>query len=159
MKLLYTKRSPYARKVRIVALEKQIPLEYLEEDLSNKSTRLLTANPLGKIPTLILDHGETLCDSPVICEFFDELKVRPRLIPPTIKKRMKILHISALADGLMDVAVAAYLEKSRHPDNFSVQFVKAQEETIRRSLKSFDEHIKELEKLALASITVASAIG
>ena len=60
MKLLYTKRSPYARKVRVVALEKNIPLDLIDEDLQNKSQRLLSANPLGKVPTLVLDNGITV---------------------------------------------------------------------------------------------------
>ncbi len=41
MKLLYTKRSPYARKVRIVALEKKIDLQLIDEDLTKKSQYLL----------------------------------------------------------------------------------------------------------------------
>ncbi len=56
MKLLYTKRSPYARKVRIVALEKDIPLELIEEDLTKKTSTLIDKNPVGKIPALILDN-------------------------------------------------------------------------------------------------------
>ena len=48
MKLLYTKRSPFARKVRVIALEKNIPLDLVDEDLQKKSQRLLEANPLGK---------------------------------------------------------------------------------------------------------------
>ena len=47
MKLLYTPRSPYARKVRVVAIEKGIGLELISEDLVNKSPGLVKANPLG----------------------------------------------------------------------------------------------------------------
>jgi glutathione S-transferase len=73
MQLLYTKRSPYARKAQIIALEKGIALTLIDEDLANKSPALLAANPLAKIPVLILDNGQTLFDSPVICEYLDSL--------------------------------------------------------------------------------------
>ena len=157
MQLLYTKRSPYARKVRIVAFEKQIPLELIEEDLTKKSQRLLSANPLVKIPTLILDSGEALCDSPVICEYLDSFKNKPILIPA--QRHFKILYYAAIADGLMDVAVAAYLEKIRHPEHFNEAFVKAQEETIQQGLRFFEHHSVELEELTLIPIATAAAIG
>lgn len=159
MKLLYTKRSPYARKVRIVALEKKITLELLEEDLINKSERLTTSNPLGKIPTLIFDHEETLCDSPVICAYLDNLKESPRLIPQDPQERLRVLHLEAIADGIMDALIAAYMEKNRHPGDFHAQFVQTQEDSIHRALKYFDKHIAELKNLSLASIAVACAMG
>ena len=159
MKLLYTKRSPYARKVRVVALEKKISLEFVEEDLTNKSSRLWEANPLGKIPALILDNGQTLCDSPVICEYLDGFKVHPVLIPKVKAKRFRILHLAAVADGLMDTAVAAYLEKIRHPEHFNEDFIKKQEETILRCQQFYQKNFEHLKELSLASIAVACAIG
>lgn len=159
MKLLYTKRSPYARKVRVVAWEKKIPLELMEEDLKNKSSQLLKANPLGKVPTLILDNGQSLCDSPVICAYLDSLKPKPRLIPQKKNERLKILHLEAIADGLLDIIVAAYLEKIRHPDHGNEDFIKAQEETILRCLKFLETSVKEWEKWTLGSIAVGCAIG
>ena len=159
MKLLYTKRSPYARKIRVMALEKKIPLELVEEDLTKKSNQLLQANPLGKIPTLILDNGESLCDSPNICEYLDTLNDHPVLIPRPGPERFRILHLTAIADGLMDLAVAVYMEKIRHPDNFNETFIKAQEETMTRTFGFLEQHLTELEKFSLAPIAVASAIG
>ncbi len=158
MKLLYTKRSPYARKVRIMALEKNIPLEMVEVDLANKPPELIKANPLGKVPVLVLDSGETLVDSPVICEYMDNLKL-PLLIPKEERKRLAVLHFTAIADGLMDCAVTCYMEKVRHPDQFDVNLVAAQKQAIERGLKFFEEHLDELKDFNLASIAVACAIG
>ena len=159
MKLLCTKRSPYARKVRILAIEKKIDLELMEEDLVNKSARLIEANPLGKIPALILDDGQCLVDSPVICEYLDDLKEAPVLIPKIKEDCLKIKHLEAMADGLMDVTVALYLEKTRHPNDLNEQFIKTQEATIARTLKFFDKNAAELSRLTLASIAIASALG
>lgn len=159
MKLLYTKRSPYARKVRIVAFEKKIELQLVDEDLTNKSQALLEANPLGKIPALILPSGETIFDSPVICQYLDDLNDTPRLIPHSGKERLHVLRWEAIGDGLTDVSLAAYREKLQHPSDFNASFVAAQEETIRRTLSYIDEHVSELVTLNLAPIAVVAGVG
>lgn len=159
MKLLYTKRSPYARKVRILALEKNIPLELVDEDLTKKSKFLLDTNALGKIPALILDNGETVMDSPVICQYLDHLNDKPALIPRTDHERFHVLRWEAIGDGLTDVALAAYMEKVRHPNDFNAAFVTAQEETIGRTLSFIDKHVGELKGLSLAPIAVACGLG
>lgn len=159
MKLLYTKRSPYARKVRVLALEKKIVLDFVEEDLMNKSQVLWQNNPVGKIPVLVLDNGETLVDSPVICEYLDTISGRPYFIPKSRIKRFRALHLEAVADGLMDVTVAAYMEKARHGESAHGAFILHQEDTIKRCLAFFNEHVKELKKPGIASVSVACAIG
>src|SRR5271170_5615535 len=111
MKLLYTKRSPYARKVKVIALEKNIPLEWVDEDLQKKSQRLLDANPLGKVPTLVLDNGTTVFDSSVICQYLDGLNEKSIMIPREIVQRIEVLKWEAFADDLMTVAINLYMEK------------------------------------------------
>ena len=159
MKLLCTKRSPYARKIRVMAMEKKIPLELLEEDLTNKSSFLLETNPLGKIPALILDNGQTIVDSPVICEYLESIQPQPVLIPPQKDKRFYVLHWAAVADGLMDVTVAAYMEKVRHPQDPNEAFIKAQEETVLRTLGICEKNIDGLKEFTMATIALACAIG
>jgi glutathione S-transferase len=159
MKLFYTKRSPYARKVRIIALEKNIPLELIEEDLTKKSDTLQQVNPLGKIPALLLDNGQVLVDSPVICEYLDTQNDKVVFIPKSGEKRFYLLHLAAIADGLMDNTVSLYMEKVRHPQNFNAAFVQNQEAAISKTLAFFDNHVKDIAGLNIASIGVASALG
>jgi glutathione S-transferase len=159
MKLLYTKRSPYARKVRILAMEKKIELPLVDEDLTNKSSDLLAANPLGKVPALILNDNHAIFDSPVICQYLDGLNDSPTLIPHLGKERLHVLQWEAIGDGLTDVSLAAYREKLQHPQDFNASFVAAQEETIRRTLTYIDDHISELISLSLAPIAVISGVG
>ena len=159
MKLLYTKRSPYARKVRVIALEKQVPLEFIDEDLAKKSVLLKASNPLAKVPTLILDNGETLFDSPVIAQYLDGLNDKVILIPRRGMEKFKVLRWEAIADGLMDISIACYMEKMRHAQNFHAQFVKNQEEAMLNTCRYCEEHLVELQPLTLAPIAVASAIG
>lgn len=159
MKLLYTNRSPYARKVLVVAHEKDISLELVEEDLTSKSATLLAHNPLGKIPTLILDDGQSLCDSSLICEYLDENYKTPALIPRDIAKRRRILGLDALAKGLMDNAVAIFFERMIHPTDYNAQFIQSREQSMVRCLIYLDQQSEYFEELSMASISIAVAIG
>ena len=175
MKLLYTKRSPYARKVRAVALEKNIPLELADEDLQKKSQRLLSANPLGKVPTLVLDDGTTVFDSPVICQYLDNLNDRVVMIPREAGERIEVLKWEVFADDLMTAAVNLYMEKVRHPQDFHKDFTAVLEKNILSAYGYIEKNLPKLKKfntsttlsvnaecnrsINLASIAVASAIG
>jgi glutathione S-transferase len=159
MKLLYTKRSPYARKVRVIAIEKNIPLELVDENLQHKSLRLLNANPLGKVPTLVLDNGTTVFDSPVICQYLDGLHNKPVMIPQDAAERIEALKWEAFADDLMATAINLYMEKVRHPNNFDKDFTVVLEANIVAAYAYIDKNLTKLEKFNLASIAVASAIG
>ena len=159
MKLLYTKRSPFARKVRVLALEKNIHLELIDEDLANKSQKLLDANPLGKVPTLILDNGKTIYDSPVICQYLDGLNDKPVLIPRSGDARYEVLKWEATADDLTVAAINTFMEKSRHPEGFHAKFIEAQEANILKAYAYAEAHLNELKEFTLAPIAMASAIG
>ena len=115
MRLLYTPNSPYARKVRIVALEKHIELVLQEVVLGNPESPLNQHNPLGKIPTLILKEGDNLYDSRVIVEYLDYHTPVARLIPQDHKARVNVRRWEALSDGICDAAIAAMLESRRPP--------------------------------------------
>ncbi len=159
MKLLYTKRSPYARKVRVIALEKNIPLDLLDEDLQKKSQRLLDANPLGKVPTLVLDNGATIFDSPVICQYLDSLSDKVVMVPREAVQRIEVLKWEAFADDLMTAAINLYMEKVRHPQDFHKDFCAAQEKNVLSAYGYIEKNLPKLKSFNLAPIAVASAIG
>jgi glutathione S-transferase len=159
MKLLYTKRSPYARKVKVIALEKNIALDLIDEDLQKKSQRLLDANPLGKVPTLILDNGTPVFDSPVICQYLDGLNDKAVMIPREPGERMEVLKWEAFADDLMTTAINLYMEKVRHPQDFHQDFTANMEKNILSAYAYIEKDLSKLKKFDLASIAVASAIG
>jgi len=159
MKLLYTKRSPYARKVRVIALEKNIPLELVDEDLQKKSQRLLDANPLGKVPTLILDNGTAIFDSPVICQYLDNLNDKAVMVPREALERIEVLKWEAFADDLMAAAINLYMEHLRHPNDFHKEFTATLEKNILSAYGYIGKNLDQLKSFNLASIAVASAIG
>lgn len=115
MKLFASPTSPYARKIRIVLLEKQLPFELVEDSPWESATRVPEINPLGKVPVLVLDDGEVFFDSPVIAGYLETLDAGPRLLPTDALARVRVRQTEALADGITDAAVSALLE-SRRPD-------------------------------------------
>jgi glutathione S-transferase len=113
MRLLYSPISPFARKVRVLALEKGLSDLFALELVSPFQDESLRAlNPLSKVPTLILDDGEAVYDSGVITDFVDGLAA-PRLIPESQPVRRQALTLEAAADGLGDASVMIVRERMR----------------------------------------------
>lgn len=109
LKLFCSLPSPFARKVRALAAEKDIPLELVVVDVLDPTSPVAALNPLRKVPCLVTDDGEAWYDSPVICEWLDALPGRC-LIPGDFSTRLAVKRIEALADGVMDAGVAIRLE-------------------------------------------------
>ena len=110
--------SPFGRKVKIAAallgLSDRFTIEIA--DTISPAADLLGQNPLGKIPTLVLENGETLYDSRVIVEYLDALAGGGRMIPAGWS-RFEALRQQALADGLMDAALLQVLEARWRPED------------------------------------------
>jgi glutathione S-transferase len=79
---------------------------------------LMRENPLGKIPTLVLQDGTIIYDSPVICEYLDTLHNGPKLFPDW-PDRLTALRRLALGDGMLDIALAWLGERFRPPEKQS----------------------------------------
>ena len=110
MRLIASLTSPYARKVRIVLAEKKLEYKLELDDPWSAQPQVVSHNPLGKVPCLVLDGGDALFDSRVIVEYVDTLSPLGRLIPERGRERAEVRTWEALADGLLDAAVAARLE-------------------------------------------------
>jgi glutathione S-transferase len=109
MKLHWSPRSPFVRKVMIVAHEVGV-VDKLQcvrtvAAMMKPHPELMIDNPLSKIPTLVLDDGTALYDSAVICEYFDGLHRGPKLFPESPHERMTALRRQALGDGWLDALV------------------------------------------------------
>jgi glutathione S-transferase len=115
MKLLGSDTSPFTRKVRLVLLEKGLPHEYVIAPPREAGSAVPLVNPLGRIPTLLLDDGTPVYDSSVITEYLDTLHDHPRLIPADPAARLRVRRWEALADGLGDSAFSVRVESIRPP--------------------------------------------
>ncbi len=116
MKLHWSPRSPYVRKVMVVAhelgLAGRIEIARTVVGGTTPHRDLMRENPLGKIPTLVLEDGTILYDSPVICEYLDTLHDGARLFPAW-PERLTALRRLALGDGMLDIALAWLGERFR----------------------------------------------
>ena len=110
MKLIGSPASPYARKVRVVMAEKKLDYQYVIEDVWAPDSTITQSNPLGKVPCLVMEGGEAVFDSRVIVEYLDTLSPVGKLIPVQGRERAEVKTWEALADGLMDAALAARME-------------------------------------------------
>ena len=166
MKLLGSITSPYVRKVRVVMAEKKLDFELLVEDVWGKSA-LTETNPLGKVPCLLMEGGESLYDSRVIVEYLDTLSPVGKLIPPVGRARAEVKTWEALADGLLDAALAARMEASwseRTPEQRSQAWIDRQMEKINSALKAMSKGLSDKPfctgiYLSLADICVGCALG
>jgi glutathione S-transferase len=136
MKLRYHPASPYVRKCLVLAHETGIAnrLEIVPTVTSDPASGLANDNPLGKIPALITETGETLFDSPVVCEYLDSLHNGATLFPPTGPARWTALRRQALADGLLDAALLRRYESMRPANEQSPAWDGKQKTTIGRAL-------------------------
>jgi glutathione S-transferase len=117
MKLHWSPRSPFVRKVMIVAHERglmdRITRVRTVAATSKPHAELMKDNPLSKIPTLVLDDGTVIYDSPVICEYLDALDGKPTLFPSDPNARLEALRRQALGDGFLDLLVLLRDERMR----------------------------------------------
>jgi glutathione S-transferase len=118
MRMHVNPASPFARKVRIVARESGVLSRLQEVDTAvspvTPNADLGGANPLVKIPALVLDDGSTLYDSRVIAEYLDALGTA-RLFPAAGPERWQALRLQALCDGILDAAVLTRYETAVRP--------------------------------------------
>ncbi|MFV1922416.1 MAG: glutathione S-transferase family protein [Methylotenera sp.] len=164
MKLLYTPNSPYARKVRIVAIEKHIDIELEEVDLGAPNSQVVQYNPLGKVPVLILDDGTGLYDSRVIIEYLDARTPVTRLMPNDTHLRIDVIRWGALADGICDATVAIMLEERKDQQHQSAAFIEKQFTKVVNGLAALNKDISKKkwcvnETFSLADIAVGCMLG
>ena len=141
MKLLSSTASPYTRKVRIVLAEKKIECELQPVDVQPVENPVNAHNPLGKIPTLVLDDGTALYDSRVIVEFLDSVSPISKLIPEGTRDRLAVRRWEALADGVLDAGVLARIENQREAKLRNAPWIERQMGKVRAGLAAMDSEL------------------
>ena len=164
MKLLASLTSPYARKIRIVLAEKALPFELVVDSPWEANTRIPELNPLGKVPVLGADSGETFFDSPVIAGYLDTLGAPPALLPGDALDAVRVRQTEALADGVTDAAVTALLESRRPDGERSAREIARQRDKIDRGLAELERRLDDRHwfnggAMMLGDIAVGVALG
>ncbi len=145
MKLLTAPGTPFGRKAKMTAAIKGLleAIEFIDVDTSSgNDPEISRANPLGKIPVLILDDGTSIFDSKVICEYLDCLTPEARLIPASGPQRWDCLTQASAADGIMEAAVLIIYESRFRPEEHRLaSWVARQQTKIDAGLKSFEDRL------------------
>src|SRR5947207_3186311 len=164
MKLLASLASPYTRKVRVVLAEKKIEFDLELVDVQPVENPVNAHNPLGKVPTLVLDDGTPLFDSRVIVEFLDARSPINRLIPDETRERVAVRRWEALADGVLDAGLLVRYESLRDKKERSKSWSDKQVERMRRGMALIAKDLEGRnwchgDRYSLADIAVGCCMG
>lgn len=145
MQLFITPVSPYSRKVAVVGILKGLDHKIQQVRAKDIGVDLGTLNPLSRVPTFITDDGQTLIESPLICQYLDDIGHGPKLYGEEPLKRRKMLQIEALGHGVLDAAVACRMEVREHPpEKQSAAWIERQHEKVRRGLAAIEGMLDEI---------------
>jgi len=158
--------SPFGRKVKIAAalLGLTHEIQVVAADTVDPGDPLRADNPLGKIPTLILEDGRGIYDSRVILEHLDIRAGSGRILPVDGEARIRALTLQALADGLMDAALLQVYEgRWRDAERRDAKWLDHQAGKVERSLAFLERDPPALPAMAdglhVGHIAVACALG
>jgi glutathione S-transferase len=125
MKLTFSPASPFARKVRIAAIElglvdkiEFVPATVVPGQANDEYKRI---NPLKKLPALIVDNGEVIVDSYVIVEYLDELAGGGKLIPASGPNRWRVKSDHSMLQGMLDSMLLCRYENVVRPQGLQWQ--------------------------------------
>lgn len=163
MILLSAPPSPFGRKVKIaialLGLSDRVRVEMV--DTIKDQGPLQTRNPLGKIPTLILDDGSTLFDSRVILDYLDHLAGGGKIVPREAHARVAALRLQALCDGILEASLLQVYEKRYRPEPlWHRPWLDYQAGKVARALDVLEKSPPRLDPLPdVGQITLACALG
>lgn len=160
MKLAYSPASPYVRKVMACAIARGLDARIEKWVVPTTDPSLAAENPLSKVPTLILDDGSVLYDSPVICEYLDSQGDAPKLFPAPGPVRWKALTQQALGDGILDATQPRRREVALPQDEGRRSYIALQQGKVSRALDVLESGAETLGALTtIGEITIACALG
>jgi len=164
MKLHYSATSPYVRKVLVTAIECGLEeqIERTTSDAWDPETPLVKDNPLGKVPALITDSGQVLCESPIICDYLNSLSDSGTIVPASGEARWKALNLAALAQGATDAAIQRIIEIRQRPEALRWdRWIDRQKGKISATLDRIEDiaQANELQDVDIGTITLGCALG
>jgi glutathione S-transferase len=160
MKLAYSPASPYVRKVTACAIARGIDGQIERWKVATTDPALVELNPLSKVPTLMLDDGTVLYDSPVICEYLDSIGSAPKLFPAPGPARWKALTQEALGDGILDATQPRRRELTLPQDEGRKAYIDLQRGKVTRALAVLEKEAGSLGELTtIGEITIGCALG
>mgnify|MGYP001239316569 CR=1 FL=1 len=162
MKLYSSLASPYVRKVSVVLIETGLDnsVEKINTNVWDPKTEIIKFNPLGKVPTLIVDDTTIIYDSPIICEYLDSLHDGEKLFPINGTNRWQALKHQAEGDGMMNSGIIALLESRRPKELINKKWIERQNLVTLRVLDNLENNIEDLQGIFnIGHISIACSLG
>ena len=154
--------SPFARKTVLAAHHLGLAdrIKVVAADTGDPNDDLRQQNPLGKIPTLVLEDGTTFYDSRVILECLDEMAGGGKIFPKG-EARLDVLRRQALCDGIMDAAILQVYEARWRPEDRREQkWLDHQAGKVKRALDTLETSPPPLhDPIDAGDISLACALG
>lgn len=158
-RLLSANASPYSSKVRMAAAHAGIPLDLVATSTAEQPPELMKANPLAKIPVLLVGDGQPIHDSPVIVRYLDRVS-GGRLFPGDAEARTRAEVLEAVADGICAALLAQVSERRYRPEAIVHQpWLDKQWGKVTRSLAWLEASPPSLDDLDAGKIAVRAALG
>lgn len=166
MKLTFSPGSPFARKVRIAAMElglieqiEFVPAKVAPGESNEDYARDIS--PLRKLPALILDDGQVIVDSYVIVEYLDELAGGGKLIPASGRLRWQVKSEHSMLQGMLDALLLCRYENMLRPKELRWQvWVDDQFDRAWKGLARFEQDDAMLSRsLDIAQIALVCVLG
>lgn len=108
--------SPFVRRVAITLDLLGIPFEHRNWSVGKDAEQIRQYNPLGRVPTLVLDDGEVLVESASILDYLDEMAGDKALTPHSGGQRRHALKLMSIATGAADKGVSQVYEHVFRPE-------------------------------------------
>ena len=165
MKLYWSPRSPFVRKVMVCVHElgivDRIQTEYAFVSPSQVNGEVLKVNPIGRIPALVTDSGMVLFDSHVICEYLDAEHGSSRLFPKSGERRWEALRRLALGDGMLETGVLWRTERIRPAPQQSSPILLGYDQKITHALDAVEAEATalKLDAIDIGEIAIGCALG
>ena len=148
MKLHWSPRSPFVRKVMIVVyeagIENQVTCVRTPVAMDKPNLDLVPDNPLIKLPTLVLDDGRAIYDSRVICSYLDSV-TGAGLLPAESRARLTAERRQALGDGFLDLLLLYRQERNKPQERQTPAWLSAFDLKVRAVLAALEKEAPELE--------------
>lgn len=164
MKLFWSSRSPFARKVAVTAHELglfgALDLVPVVPMVTRPDPRLAAVNPLMKVPTLQLEDGSVIFDSHVICDWLDQQTGGGRIVPRPAKRRLWALRREALCDGALEVMLALRAEDRRPAEHREPRLIAAYESRLHAVLAAIEADADSItDEIDIGSIATACTLA
>ncbi|CCG89108.1 glutathione S-transferase [Erwinia piriflorinigrans] len=155
MKLIGNYTSPYVRKISVLLLEKGIAFEFVNLSPWTEESHVKDYNPLGKVPALVTDAGDTWYNSPIIAAWLELQHPQPAFLPADPLSALAVRQLETLADGVCDAALLIVREQQKAPGQQCAEEMLRQRDKIKRGLDALEAAAVEGKGLNGTQITLA----